>query len=260
MSHATQEDLLRFTKGQLSEDATSDLYAHLAECGRCVERVRAIKVLSADFESAWERWLEHHHEISEIHFPEGANATSWAVGAEAPPPVYEIAARVVLDATKKIGAIASKGLSEWMLGGRQYAFAVQHRYAGVADPTGGGGPSALLTEGADLLAEGRAEEAVAKFDQVIAAHPRAMESSEVAVTDESDERIATFHIDSKRRTLTVLMHSKKHRTRTWFAVLATPDGEVIDETRLAPVPGADYLLGEFVGVGSGELVVAIREG
>ena len=256
MSHATQEQLLRFTQGVLPEDMTIALYSHLVECDRCELRMRALKALRADFSAYWDRWLEHYGQCARIRDP-GVTSALDSEGRDVRP-VYAIAARILIDAASKIAAVGSRGLTEWMIGDRRYAFAVQHQYAGVGDPQSVRGAKILIADGSQLLGEGESESARALFDDAVGLLPRCMEKAELNVTDEANEKAICLHMNARRSSVAVLMYGTERLVQPWHAVLATREGHEVDSKPLAPVPGAEYLLSEFLGVDDGEYVVAVR--
>ena len=54
MEHLTQEKALEYISGKLDEEQLFEIDEHLATCTRCVARVRALRMLRANFDEIWD--------------------------------------------------------------------------------------------------------------------------------------------------------------------------------------------------------------
>jgi hypothetical protein len=61
MNHLTQKEALKYISKKLDEEKLIKIDEHLADCSRCVERVRALRMLRADFDDIWESWTAKSH-------------------------------------------------------------------------------------------------------------------------------------------------------------------------------------------------------
>ena len=65
MEHLTQEQALNYISGKMDEELCFGVDQHLATCTRCVERVRALRMLRASFDTIWDSWTAKSH--AEVH-------------------------------------------------------------------------------------------------------------------------------------------------------------------------------------------------
>lgn len=254
--HATQEQLLRFSRGAMEKAKTIDLYSHLAECDGCCGRLRALKAIREDFSGTWDSWLQHYVQMAAIRRPvfAGAPADSEIVGA-----VFEVATRVVMAATRRVVGVATQGVRELMGEASAYTFALCPQYSGVASPGTAARVAGLVEEGSALLGAGQTSEAMDRFDQAVQDAPRGLEAVELQVSTADGAKAVEVHLHARRRSISVLMYPEVAVERAWVAVLLTPTNQEVAQEGLRFVPGADYLLAEFTGVADGEYVVGVRK-
>lgn len=55
MEHVSQPEALSYLAGRLSEERVLDVDEHLAVCGRCAEKVRALRILGTQFSEIWRK-------------------------------------------------------------------------------------------------------------------------------------------------------------------------------------------------------------
>jgi hypothetical protein len=61
MEHLTQGQALNYILQKMDEEMLFEVDQHLATCNRCVERVRALRTLQANFDVVWDSWTAKSH-------------------------------------------------------------------------------------------------------------------------------------------------------------------------------------------------------
>ena len=54
MEHVTHSEALSYLAGRLSEDRALEVDEHLADCGPCAEKIRALRILGTQFSEIWD--------------------------------------------------------------------------------------------------------------------------------------------------------------------------------------------------------------
>lgn len=67
MEHLTQEKALNYICGTIADDELYETDRHLAACDQCAGRVRTLRRLRADFETAWDSWTARSHVRTDLN-------------------------------------------------------------------------------------------------------------------------------------------------------------------------------------------------
>lgn len=123
MKHLTQERALNYISGKMDEEMLFEVDQHLATCARCVDRVRALRMLRADFDTIWDSWTAKSHAEAHIRARIAAalsQAAETAESAELKERITswlekiqvkaEAALGVILDSSKRTVNIVYEGL------------------------------------------------------------------------------------------------------------------------------------------------------
>ena len=123
MNHLTQEQSLNYISGQMDEETSFEVDQHLAACNRCVDRVRALRMLRSDFDTIWDSWTAKSHAEAYINARVKEALSQTAEVTDSPemqlrvldllkglPQKTESALGIVMDTAKKTAHVFQEGL------------------------------------------------------------------------------------------------------------------------------------------------------
>lgn len=234
MRHPDQRQILEFLGGRASESDAEALYAHLDSCGACAERVATLRELAADFDGAWEDFLE------EARFR--AEAKAQAAGA---PARWELVVSGLLDGARRLSTLAAAGVSGAVRSICPEPVLVP-AYAGAGSP-GWAGVADLALAASTHCRAGRPAEALAALDEIGRRFPAAAASGMMELRA-PEGILGRVVVDSHRRVVAVMVDRARLPHVEGWAEMETEDAT--RRVPLEPVEGARYLLAEFEQVPS----------
>lgn len=246
MEHLSQDRLIDFADGGLSTEEVEDVYAHLVECDACARRAKALRALRADFDGHWARWL-------------AAMAGGTSPASEIVPSTFEIAARLIVDGTKGIVAMGQKGIADWMGAAGAYGFELRSDYGGVAGDAPSAEAQRLVEEGTERLDAGDAPAARKRLEDAARIDPELLRSVMLVASHVDGATRIEIRAHSARRGVSVLLFGVGTGETGWAALLLKPDRTVVRSAPLQEVPGAAYLLGEFIDLEDDEYMICVEK-
>lgn len=264
MMHPQQSRLLALLAGSLSEEDASDLFGHLAFCEACAGRLRALEMIRADYDGAWERFVEALATGAEaVAVPETVAATEPRRTRS-----LALAVRLLLDTSRRLAALGTQTVSDLVSGAAGYGEPqLCPQFEGVGDPD-------LVEEihrcRADASADLDAGDASAARRRLEEAERLREGVSAVAELDATGEGRPPLRLiaDSRRGTITALAFVEGDRPGaasaeglSWMGrvVLLRMDGSSPAVADFKSVEGASYLLAEIDWKEGGEFVVGVEE-
>jgi hypothetical protein len=61
MAHLNEELILRYVSDTVSEQEEGEVYAHLADCSECLQRVRTLRYIQENLDTLWDSWTADEH-------------------------------------------------------------------------------------------------------------------------------------------------------------------------------------------------------
>ncbi|MBU0753711.1 MAG: hypothetical protein KJ645_01135 [Planctomycetes bacterium] len=250
MNHPKDEIILRYLSDESGEDEQMEMDAHMANCSRCRDRVRAMAYLRENFDSLWNTWTasEHgrvHHQLQLAAALEEVVQSSSSLAPHAMRwrkqlgTALEVAIKVIVDQTKRVATMAQ----DMLLPGQ--GFELRTAAPGVGSAEELTRVSDHLNKGSRLLSQDRPDEAVSELLKAAGIDAR---SPQAAVSDIYHEGTWVFQVvaDSRRARISVKYMPREGEITPVFALLLSQDpGTAARYSAFEAVEGEDYLLAEF---------------
>jgi hypothetical protein len=258
MNHLSQRALIELLEGRLAEDRAREALGHLATCGRCGERLQALRAARGAFGEAWDRfeqWLATG-EGSEWEFAVAGTKEAASQGMP-----FTIALRVLIDGAQgmaSVGRQVVRELVDEMSGETLGPLTLCPAYSGVGDPDRVVEAESLREEASTRCAEGNMQAARAALEEAKQIAPQAADAAEVEGALPDGDQIQVS-VNAARGTIAVVVRPSGRAVAESprRAVLLDESRQPVSEAPLEPVEGADYLLAEFENVGDGSWIIGL---
>ena len=254
--HPDTQTFLRYVSGSVSEDTQMAVDAHLAECGVCLSRMRALHYLRSNFDSLWDSWTAEEHgrichrwqmAVALKHLSESSPSLTGRLGTWLARQEQRIgtAITILVDTTKKLATVAASELPDGQVFAPRPAL-------GVGDVSS---ERDRLAKASSLLGDGHAEDALEELSAVAETDVRLPSAVGWEVRVEG-ERKAEVTVLSRRGRVFVKVWPHAGTAGPELAVLL-PKGmpEAVSAAEFESVESAEYLLAEFKDVESGQFEV-----
>lgn len=251
--HLGQNELLRYLRGEASEEQAELAHGHLAFCDSCALRLDTLQHIRTNFESSWsvlenslERWAPA------VLSPEAA-----------PRNTFQVVLRALFDLTREIATIGTAPVTALADGISGLSASLEPYVAGV------GSPEALEAErhrqaAAELAGTGPVGPALLELVQASSRLSGCAQLAEVRL-DRAGQEIGRVIADSHHRSIHVIVWPNTEQVARPVsedahlqAALLAEDGTVLETRRLVPADGARYWIAEFESVDQTEVLVGIQ--
>jgi hypothetical protein len=262
MGHLDQARALGYVLEQVSEEERLEADTHLAECGECVDRVRALSHLRASLDPLWAVWTAPEHgrayrrwlmaqalgEAAKASPSIAAQARQWVQQLEKE---AELALVVFLSRASRIASVAEAVLPSG------FGFRLRPAVAGVGSATQTDQLQQHLAEGSRLLAQDRPEEAIRELSQAVRIDARAPQAA-ISEVYCNDRLVLQVVVDSRRGRVSAKYWPDVKEGSPALALLMPREskGKAL-VAAFEPVEGETYLLAEFLEPPEGLFTVQI---
>ncbi len=256
--HPDQNRLVRLLQGAVPKDEAIDDLGHVATCGKCADRLAALRVVLEDFDGAWDSlvdWL--------------ADPAVCAVASDAPEAysveggTFAFALRVYLDGKQRIAAAATGLLDSLCPAHTGGSLSLNMAYSGIGDADQAPEANRHRIDAAEMLARGDVPAAREALRAAAGISPEAASIGDVQGQSSLGVPIEVI-VDASRPAIQVIARVagcsatlRNKVRRTGEAVLMHENGNPLRRESFRQVEGADYLLAEFLNVDDGSWIIGV---
>ena len=247
MKHPSQQEILYLLSGQSDTLRAEALFGHLDTCPACSERHTALRAITADFDGAWDAFVEEFQiRAGEAGFVEAPEVSG-----------FELLVTGVIDGARRLASLGLGQLSGGRgLAGLEGSFAPA--YSGVGDPDSSG-VRALSEKASEHCRRGDFTGALRDLQEISKRDPEAGASGILEIRS-GTEVVGRVVADANRKSVSVLVDLERVTQSGMQAVLEIQESKGVykQSKPLEPVPGANYHLAEFEHVPDGSFSVRVE--